>query len=177
MPQHIYLNGKHIEGGFNTWMGLIWITQVWVQSHLTPSVPFCMAAVLHGRPGLGPECEPSRRKQSMTRKIKVLWTSQGFWNTNPHVHQRSVDRVMEAQTQAEYDPHGWAYLHADNTKCHAGAGRAPRGHKVHLHRFFSPFQAQKTRVSYGYQNEITLFPRQLENLIQTAPKLTVLGRA
>ena len=36
---------------------------------------------------------------------------------------------------------------------------------------------QKTRVSYGYQNEITLFPRQLENLIQTAPKLTVLGRA
>jgi len=128
MPQHIYLNGKHIEGGFNTWMGLIWITQVWVQSNLTPSDPFCMAAVLHGRPGLGPECEPSRRKQGMTREIKVLWTSQGFWNTNPHVHQRSVDRVMEAQTQAEYDPHGWAYLHADNTKCHAGAGRAPRGH-------------------------------------------------
>ena len=64
----------------------------------------------------------------MTRETKILWTSQGFWNTNPHVHQRSVDRVMEAQTQAEYDPHGWAYLHADNTKCHAGAGRGPRGH-------------------------------------------------
>ena len=63
-----------------------------------------------------------------------------------------------------------------------GLAEAPEGiweHplKVHLHRFFSPFQAQKTRVSYGYQNEITLFPRQLENLIQTAPKLTVLGRA
>ena len=64
----------------------------------------------------------------MTRETKVLWMSQGFWNTNPHVHQISVDRVMEAQTQAEYDPHGWAYLHADNTKCHAGAGRGPRGH-------------------------------------------------
>ena len=49
--------------------------------------------------------------------------------------------------------------------------------KTHLHRFLSTFQAQKTRVSYGYQNEITLFPRQLENLIQTAPKLNVLGRA
>ena len=112
----------------------------------------------------------------MTRETKILWTSQGFWNTNPHVHHRSVDRVMEAQTQAEYDPHGWAYLHA-------GDGRGPRGHmgtpteSTYLHRFFSPFQAQETRVSYGYQNEITLFPRQLENLIQTAPKLTVLGRA
>ena len=63
-----------------------------------------------------------------------------------------------------------------------GLAEAPKGiweHplKVHLHRVFSTFQAQKTRVSYGYQNEITLFPRQLGNLIQTAPKLTVLGRA
>ena len=91
----------------------------------------------------------------MTRETQILWTSQGFWNTNPHVHHRSVDRVMEAQTQAEYDPHGWVYLH----------------------RFFPPFQAQKTRVSCGYQNGITLFPRQLENLIKTAPKLTALERA
>ena len=128
MSRHIGLLGKKIEGRFNARMGLIWITLVWMQSPRTPNAPFCMASVLHGRPGLGPECEPSRRKQGMTRETKVLWISQGFWNTNPHVHQRSVDRVMEAQTQAEYDPHGWAYLHADNTKCHAGAGRGPRGH-------------------------------------------------
>ena len=59
-----------------------------------------------------------------------------------------------------------AYLHADNTKCHAWAGRGPRGHMGTPTEGipspdFSPFQAQKTRVSYGYQNEITLFPRQL----------------
>ena len=119
MSRHIGLHGNEMEWRVNAWMGMIWITLVWMQTPMTPIAPFCMAACLHDRPGLGPESGTGRRKHGMTRTTKILWTSQGFWSTNLHVHQRSVGRVMEAQTQAEYDPHGWAYLHADNTKCHA----------------------------------------------------------
>jgi hypothetical protein len=129
MSRHISLHGNEIEWRVNAWMGLIWITLVWMQSQMTPTAPFCMAAVLHGRPGLGPESGPGRKRGGMNWKAKLMWTSQGFRITNPHLNQSSVDRVLAAQTQPECDPHGWSYLHAYIPKCHAEAGRGPRGYR------------------------------------------------
>ena len=73
MPWHMGLQGKHIQGRVKAWMGLVWITLVWVQSHMTQNGPFCMAAVLHGKPGLGPDCGPDRRREGMSWKAKLMY--------------------------------------------------------------------------------------------------------
>ena len=39
---------------------------------MTPTAPFCMAAVLHGRPGLGPESGPGRKRGGMNWKAKLM---------------------------------------------------------------------------------------------------------
>ena len=52
-------------------MGLAWITLVWVQSNMTPTFPFCMVAVLHCRPGSGPECGLDRRRGVVNWKAKL----------------------------------------------------------------------------------------------------------
>ena len=70
---HMGPHGKQIEGRVHAWMGLAWITLVWMKSHMTQNAPFCMAAVLHGKTGLGPECGPGRRRKGMNWKAKVMY--------------------------------------------------------------------------------------------------------
>jgi hypothetical protein len=88
MPSRSSLHGKQSEGRVRAWLGMIWITLVWMHSHKTQTAPFCMAAVLHGRPGLGPECDPCRKIYGMLWKAKVMYISQGFWITSHHPNQR-----------------------------------------------------------------------------------------